>query len=133
MSTFIIGLERDLAEAIRYEIRSPSNRVTIFDSIPEQYYSDDGLFKVKVFEDNWAIPSSIIFYSYFTNGLSLMKALGFCTQRTFPNVKFTIEHNDKDLSILKASEVSETGWVPRGYIPSGVDVDIDGGKSGVVF
>lgn len=125
--TVIIGLDRDLAEPIRDRVRSPHNRVTIYDTVPRGY-SDKGVFYVEdlTMQGTWFAPDAVIYYSYFENVLAFRKALALSFTHSFPYVDATILHDDKDMSLIYRRMISENGppAFDRGYIPANVQLTL---------
>jgi hypothetical protein len=116
-------LDEDLADAIRKEIRSPEHKVLVYPTLPRAY-TDMGVFKVEhpTMEGLWIEPEATLYYSYFPNASGIRKALAFGRQPTWPSVRRTIIHDDKDLSLLKVGGADEDE-MPRGYIPKGLVPD----------
>lgn len=119
--TAIIGLDRELADPIRLRVRSPQNRVLIYDTVPKGY-ADGGILYIEdpAMVDQYITPDIVLFYSYFEGILGFRKAMAFSEIHTFPCVKHTILHDDKDLSlILRANFSNMEPLRGRGYVPGG--------------
>lgn len=118
--TAIIGLDRDLAEPIRIRVRSPQNRVLIYDTVPKGYADGGTLFiEDPSIAGQYITPDVVIFYSYFEGILGFRKAMAFSTTPTFPCVKHTILHDDKDLSLVLRACFSDLEPLEgRGYVPA---------------
>lgn len=128
MTTVIIGLDHQLAEPIRNEVRSLSNRVHIYDIIP-QAYTKDGMFLVKhpSMDSTWLNPSAVIYYSYFPRAKRIRKSLALSNTPSYPPVQQTILHDNKVLSLVLRKNMGclMPNDLPRGYIPSLVGVDFE--------
>ncbi len=123
MTTAIIGLDRELAEPIRNRIRSPDNRVLVYDTPPKGYTENAYLhLEHPSAEGLWYPIDRALYYSYFPNVLGLRKAMAFAITPTYPNVRKTILHDDKDLSLLLMEGDHQS--LGRGYVPANTQMTL---------
>jgi len=116
MTCAIIGFESYIVDALKRDSRG--RNIIDYDTLPKAY-SDKGVFYLEhPHMDGFMLaPERILFYSYFPDSLGFRKAMAFGTQPTWPPVRSTILHDDKDLSILVS--LGRGASLDKGYLPRG--------------
>lgn len=125
----LIGLEDSAVEKIKARFKNEKT-FYVYPYMPKGY-SNYGVFRVEhpYILDLFIKPDVVIFYSYFENSMGFRKAIALSEAPSFPDVKKTILHDDKDLSFMICNQFEyENDYVPIdtgvGYVPANIKVKL---------
>lgn len=120
-----IGLDnaKELAQRI-------DGHFTLYD-VPPRMYADRGLLYAESprIMGLWLPVDAVIWYSYFPDNeksFQARRAIALSVAVSFPDVRQTILHDDRALSLIQAQAADSGPTLPRGYAPSGVDLTFEG-------
>jgi hypothetical protein len=106
-----IGLDPHIVEAIKTKV----GNIIDYQYLPD-IYSVNGLTYVQSKSGvHYIQPRGILYYCYFDNAGSKRRALALSDTNTFPNIRRTILHDDKALSLIAARNVDPGEDIPRGF------------------
>lgn len=115
-----IGLDPPYVDAVKAK---SSGHVLVYD-VPPRMYSHRG----KLFAESPSVTGRmltvdrVIWYSYFPGNplaAEVRKAIALSDVPSFPDVRRTVQHDDRALSLIQASEVDPGPKLSRGYVTKG--------------
>jgi len=126
-----IGLEPHIVEAIKAEV----GHIVDYQYLPDIYSIDGVTYVQSQFGVHYIRPRGILYYCYFDNPGSKRRSLALSNTPTFPDVRHTIQHDDKVLSFV-AARMADTGSVitaplysvqdvPRGFASADHQISIE--------
>jgi hypothetical protein len=118
-----IGLDEHLAERVRGALDA---RVVSYPDVPSAWTCDGQVLieSARVF-GRWLEPDGVVYYSYFENADLTRRALALAETPSFPDVRTTLPHDDRVMSLLLASRADGSA-PPRGFAPPGQELRFDG-------
>lgn len=112
-----IGFEPYWVEAIKAEV----GHVVVHNTLPRGYsFGGQAFVESPSIFGKYLRPRGVMYYCYFENSQPICRALAISETPTFPNVRKTLLHDDKTLSLVAALDAElDTGLitpqVPRGF------------------
>jgi len=113
----LISIGIDPTTDAQLRTRLKNTRVVHY-AAPPPAYSLDGQVRIESqrVPGRWLEPNGVIYYGYFPHAQQTRRALALANTPTFPNIRPTLPHDDRVLSLLLANPNSH---VPRGFLPQG--------------
>ncbi len=108
-----IGLEPHIVEAIKAKV----GHIVAHDTLPRGYTHNGQVFiESPVISRKYLAPRAVLYYCYFEDPQTIRRALALSNTPTFPDVRKTILHDDKALSLIQAVSADPGPKLPRGFI-----------------
>jgi hypothetical protein len=108
-----IGLENHIVS----ELKSELGHIIPYDSLPSIYSIEGKTFVESLYTlDKYLKVSGVLYYCYFDNPGIQRRALALSSTPTFPDVRKTILHDDKAISLILAIDADPEPSLDRGFI-----------------
>ena len=121
-----IGLEPHVVDAIKQEV----GHIVVHDVLPRAFSRGGQAFvESPSIWGKYLRPRGVLYYCYFENPGVVRKALALAETPTFPDVRKTLPHDDKALSLIAAIEADPGPSVPRGFVPADEEIPIPEGET----
>lgn len=121
-----IGLERNIVEAIGQEV----GHIVVHDALPRAFSQGGQAFvESPTIWGKYLRPRGVMYYCHFENPRVVRRALALADTPTFPNIRKTLPHDDKALSLVAAIEADPGPSVPRGFVPGDQEIPIPKGET----
>jgi hypothetical protein len=116
-----IGLDNHIVETIKNEV----GHIVNYQYLPDIFSVNGDSFVHSQFGSHYLCPRGVLFYCYFDSPAIQRRALALSNTPTFPNVKSTILHDDKAISLISALSADPVkNNLDRGFINKNTDIGI---------
>lgn len=121
-----IGLEPHVVE----ELKRALGHIVAHDALPRVYSRKGQAFvESPSVWGSYLRPRGVLYYCYFDNPGTARRALALSSTPTFPDVRATLPHDDKALSLIAAVKVDPAAPIARGFIPAEQDIQLAEGET----